>query len=1030
MGHGRAMTAAEVVAKWRGVELSERAASHEHFIDLCRLLGQPTPADVDKTGAEYTFEKSVAVTGAASKGSKGAGGFADVWWRGKFAWEYKRKGKYKNLDEAYRQLCQYREALENPPLLVVSDIGRTEIHTNFTGTAKQIHVIELEELDRAENLDLLRRIFTEPASLRPEVTTATVTAEAAARIGEIAQSLRERGHEPHAAAHFLMKCMFCLFAEDVGLLPKELFTTLLKQWHGRSVELRDILTELFGKMRSGGAFGVESIAWFNGGLFDEAEALELTEGEAQILLQAALQDWSSVEPAIFGTLFERSLDPSKRAQIGAHYTSREDIMLVIEPVIMRPLRRRWAEVRGACDELMSKRDQAAAIQQQRRLKKGERGAGWYVKKIEEGLQGFLHDLGEVRVLDPACGSGNFLYVAIQELLYLEKEVIRYGADAGVGLLPTVRPTQLHGIEINPYAAELAQVVIWIGYLQWMRENGFNAPRDPILEPLQTIECRDAILAWADEEGQAIAAWREGAVCQGPAEWPTADYIVGNPPFLGAKLFRKNGLEDAYIENVQRSFDLPRTVDLCCYWFELGSSAIVRDSRVRVGLLATQGIRGGDNRRVLERVKEHGDIFMAWSDKDWILDGAAVHVSIIGFDSGQEQTRELNGERTAEEINANLRAGINTGEAEGLVENRGISFMAGIKVGAFDIDWETAKTLLGQPNPQNTSNLDVLHPWYNGLDVTRRAQGNWIIDFRTEEDIAIAALYEAPFAYVEREVKPSRVKNKQARRARLWWLHGDVGRRVREKVLSKEKYIGTPRVTKHRLFAWLDKEVLPDAQLIVFARSDDYFFGVLHSSVHELWARRMGTQLREAESGFRYTPTTCFETFALPWRPGAEAVGSNAYERIAAAARELNELRERWLNPPEWIGEVAAAVDEEEDFSGVEAAARVLLRESAIMARAARDGRLKKRTLTNLYNERPTWLRLAHRRLDEAVLGAYKEVDAAGGWEASWAAVWEATGAGQALAEGDAGAGSRAAVEERVLGNLLRLNGERGGGEKS
>jgi len=169
---------------------------------------------------------------------------------------------------------------------------------------------------------------------------------------------------------------------------------------------------------------------------------------------------------------------------------------------------------------------------------------------------------------------------------------------------------------------------------------------------------------------------------------------------------------------------------------------------------------------------------------------------------------------------------------------------------------------------------------------------------------------------------------------------------------------------------------------------------------------------------------------LPWRPGAEAVGSNAYERIAAAARELNELRERWLNPPEWIGEVAAAVDEEEDFSGVEAAARVLLRESAIMARAARDGRLKKRTLTNLYNERPTWLRLAHRRLDEAVLGAYKEVDAAGGWEASWAAVWEATGAGQALAEGDAGAGSRAAVEERVLGNLLRLNGERGGGEKS
>ena len=341
MADGRAMTASGLAAKWRGAKLSERAASQEHFIDLCRLLGQPTPAEVDGTGAEYTFEKSAAVTGAASKGSKGEGGFADVWWRGKFAWEYKRKGKYKNLEEAYRQLCQYREALENPPLLVVSDIGRTEIHTNFTGTAKQVHVIELEELDRPEKLDLLRRVFTAPESLRPAVTTATVTAEAAARIGQIAQSLRERGHDPHTAAHFLMKCMFCLFAEDVGLLPAGLFAKLLRQWHGQPEQLRDVLTELFGKMRTGGAFGMESIAYFNGGLFDEAAALELTEGEGKILLEAALEDWSSVEPAIFGTLFERSLDPSKRAQIGAHYTSREDIMLVIEPVIMGPLRRRW-----------------------------------------------------------------------------------------------------------------------------------------------------------------------------------------------------------------------------------------------------------------------------------------------------------------------------------------------------------------------------------------------------------------------------------------------------------------------------------------------------------------------------------------------------------------------------------------------------------------------------------------------------------------------------------------------------------------
>jgi len=664
------LTPAQFIEKWRRAELSERAASQEHFLDLCRLLGQPTPAEHDATGAEYTFEKAVPVLGPASKGSKGDYGFVDVWWRGKFGWEYKRKGKYTSLDEAYRQLCQYREALENPPLLIVCDIARIEIHTNFTGTAKVVHTIELDRLAEPESLDLLRRVFTDPASFRPTLTAAKVTEDIADRIGGIAQPLRERGHDPHAVAHFLMKCMFCLFAEDVGLLPKDLFARVLKRAADNPDHFAPWLDELFDAMRVGGFFWGEEIQRFNGGLFDDSAAIALTAPEIGALLLAARQDWSSVEPAIFGTLFERSLDPSKRAQIGAHYTSRDDIMLIVEPVVMRPLRREWADARAEVEAQLDRRAKA-------KTKKTKDAAD---RAIADALDGFLERLASVRILDPACGSGNFLYVAIQQLLDLEKEVLTFAAQERIGqggLIPRIRPTQLLGIEINAYAAELAQVVIWIGYLQWMRDNGFNPPRDPVLDPLQTIEERDAILAWRDAAGKPIPKYAPAAACAGKADWPEADFIIGNPPFLGSKLFRKHGLPDDYIASMYASFDLPNTSDLCCYWFELARRAVERGEGVRAGLLATQGIRGGDNRAVLKRIKDTGDIFMAWSDREWILDGAAVQVSIVGFDDGSEEERTLDATPVSD-INADLSAGANLTQAKRLSENAGIAYMADTK----------------------------------------------------------------------------------------------------------------------------------------------------------------------------------------------------------------------------------------------------------------------------------------------------------------------------------------------------------------
>jgi hypothetical protein len=401
------LSVADFVAKWRASSRTERAASQEHFIDLCRLLGQQTPNEADPSGEFYAFEK-----GAEKLG--GGDGFADVWQRGRFGWEY--KGKRKDLVAAYRQLLLYREDLENPPLLVVCDLDRFEVHTNYTDTRKRVFAFTLADLLKGEPtatcpvppLDVLRALFTDPARLRPEQISAQVTERAAAEFAKLAESLRTRGADPEQAARFLMRLLFCLFAEDIGLLPKGLFTTLVERTRTRPTEFEARLKQLFAAMSSGGAFGVEDIRHFDGGLFGDDATLPLSASDLAVLRAAGALDWSSVEPAIFGTLFERSLDPAKRSQIGAHYTSKDDILLLVEPVLMGPLRRRWAAVQAKAREIIARRDAAtggAKTTQQNALR--------------TLLLAFDAELARVRVLDPACGSGNFLYVALRTLLDLE-----------------------------------------------------------------------------------------------------------------------------------------------------------------------------------------------------------------------------------------------------------------------------------------------------------------------------------------------------------------------------------------------------------------------------------------------------------------------------------------------------------------------------------------------------------------------------------------------------------------------------------
>ncbi|HET7665856.1 MAG TPA: DNA methyltransferase, partial [Mycobacterium sp.] len=828
----------EFQRKWRHAAVTERSGAQQHFLDLCELVGAPKPMDVDPDGAFYTFERG-------AEKLDGSNGWADVWYRDHFAWEYKGPGR--DLAKAYRQLNQYRENLDNPPLLVVSDLDTIEVHTNFTGTAKQVHRLTLDTIGDADSLRVLRALFFAPDELRPTDTPEAVTKAAAERFGELAKQVQARGHDPQAVAHFLVQLLFCLFAEDIGLLPNRIFSRMLSFARQHPGQFRAETQKLLEAMGSGGTLAYEVIPHFNGGLFRDVDAIELTPAEIDELDAASRLDWSQVEPAIFGTLFERSLDPVARSQYGIHYTGRDDIERVVEPVVLAPLRRRWEAVQTEIDDLVSRRDAAKTAKT-----RGDRQ-----RDIVRALDGFTDELAGVTILDPACGSGNFLYVALNGLLDLEKGALAYAAGtAGLPMgFPKVGPQQVTGMELNAYAQELAQVVIWIGYLQWMIGNGFGW-REPVLRDLDTIRLQDALIDTRNGSAQRTA-------------WPAAQFIIGNPPFLGDKVMGQElGME--YVGKLRSIYKnaLPAGVDLACYFFEQAREAIEENRSDRAGLLATNSIRGGANRRILDRIKESGDIFMAWSDEEWVLAGAQVRISIVGFDDGQEEIRELNGE-SVRQINADLTSTTDITQAARLPENRSIAFLGVQKGGPFDIPGTVAREWLNLPvNPNGQSNSDVIKPRMNGYDIMRRNQDNWIVDFGPDMTEAEAAMFERPFEHVLANVKPKRDTNPRRSYREKWWIHTEPRQGLRAKLKGLERFICTPTVSKYRVFVWANETIVPDHQLIVFAREDDYFFGVLHSRAHEVWSLRMGTWLGKGNDP-RYTPTTTFETFPLPWPPGEE-----------------------------------------------------------------------------------------------------------------------------------------------------------------
>src|SRR5882724_9614230 len=815
--------------KWKATNLKERSAAQEHFIDLCRLLGEQTPAEADPDGAWYCFERG------ASK-LTGSDGWADVWKRGSFSWEY--KGKHKDLKAAYVQLQQYSVALENPPLLVLCDMDRFRIHTNWTNTVQKTYDITLDDLHEPDQRHLLKWIFSDPERLKPGKTRQALTEEAAEQFASLAQRLRTRGHHPQAVAHFINRLVFCMFAEDIGLLPNAMFSRMLEHAAKRPTEFVDLAQDLFRAMQSGGRVGFEHVEWFNGGLFDTDEVLPLDQEDTALVLKAARLDWSDIDPSIFGTLFERGLDPDKRSQLGAHYTDRDKIMMLVEPVVIRPLQAEWETIKAQIAEQMEKAHKAKAA--------STRTRAW--KAAETLHNRFLERLKQVRVLDPACGSGNFLYLALLALKDLEHKANLDAEALGLGRqFPAIGPECVKGIEVNPYAAELARVTVWIGEIQWMRRNGFELERQPILRPLDTIECRDAVMNPDSTE----------------PEWPEAEFIVGIPPFLGGKLMR-SGLGDHDVETLFALYRrrVPPEADLVTYWFEKARAQVESGQTKRVGLVATNSIRGGANRCVLDRIVSESGIFEAWSDEPRVIDGASVRVSLICFGATDDAPR-LDG-RPASRINADLTAGaVDLTTAKGLDENRGVSFMGDTKGGAFDVPGELARAWLQLPtNPNGRRNAEVLRPWRNGQDITRRSADKWVIDFGWEMSEQEASLFEAPFEHVKARVLPERSKNRRESYRMRWWRHVEPRPALMSKLAQLKRYIVTPTVAKHRVFVWLDSALAPDHQLIAITRDDDTTFGILHSRFHELWALGLCTWLGVGNDP-RYTPSTTFETFPFP-----------------------------------------------------------------------------------------------------------------------------------------------------------------------
>jgi len=930
----------EFIDRWEPSGGAERSNYQSFLIDLCDLLEVPRPDPAVDHNHEnaYVFERSITFpNGDGTSTTK----YIDLYKRGCFILETKqgvereeteeeaalseaakerRKKRKKGhglrgsrawdrvMRKARGQAETYARGLpaeeSRPPFVVVIDVGHCiELYSEFTRTGgtyvpfpdPRTHRITIKDLAKPEVRETLRTLWLDPMELDPSRKSARVTRDIASKLARLAKSLEEAQHRPKLVAEFLMRCLFTMFAEDIHLLPNGAFTKLLEGLREKPEGFKLTVEGLWKTMNDGGFSPIilEKILRFNGGLFKDQHALDLTRDQLELLIEAAKADWRDVEPAIFGTLLERALDPRERHKLGAHYTPRAYVERLVIPTIVEPLRDEWEAVQAAAYTL-AEQDKD--------------------KEARKEVDRFHHRLCNVRVLDPACGSGNFLYVTLEHLKRLEGEVFNTLTELGEehlfeGEEITVSPRQLLGIELNPRAAAITELVLWIGYLQWHhRTHGDTNPPEPIIKDFHNIECRDAVLDYDDkrvvidpETNRQVTRWDGHTTKPHPvtgeevpdetartpvyeyinprkAEWPEADFVVGNPPFIGAALMRQ-ALGDGYTETIRKTIsEVPESCDYVMYWWNHAAELLGTGAIRRFGLIATNSLRQTFNRRVIEQHmsgQKAISLLFAIPDHPWVdsSDGAAVRISMTvcgtdielgilqeSIDEQRDGSDEVNiiFRQAVGKINPSLTIGPNVGACVPLKSNSELSNRGVQLIGSGFILTDEEAQQLGKNSDKALR--EHIREYRNGRDLTQVPRGVFVIDLYGLNEEDVRNRFPRVYQWILERVKPERDQNKRKGYREKWWIFGEPRADLRASLDGLARYVSTVETSKHRFFQFLDREILPDNMLVNIAMDDAYALGTLSSRIHVAWALAQGGTLEDRP---RYNKTRCFETFPFP-----------------------------------------------------------------------------------------------------------------------------------------------------------------------
>ncbi|MGA9381218.1 MAG: DNA methyltransferase [Phormidium sp.] len=810
-----------------------------------RLFQAFNHAGYKEAGAELEYR--VKAKGKTTK-------FADLLWRPRLLLEMKKRGE--KLEKHYQQAFEYWLELvpQRPKYVVLCNFDEFWIYDFDIQLREPVDQVRLEELgDRFTALNFLFPENRQPLFNNNKID---VTRTAADKVAQVFNRLVQRGEKVENAQRFILQCVVALFAEDIDLLPRGLFTEFLSECQTNRVSSYDLIGGLFRQMGTQRPAPKDSryrdVPYFNGGIFSTIEPIHLTRSEIDLLLEAAAERWSKVEPAIFGALFESSMGKEERHALGAHYTSEADIQKVVLPTIIRPWRER-IEAANTLKDLLSLRQ----------------------------------ELINFKILDPACGSGNFLYVSYRELKRLEAELLEKihqkstRAANVIGTMSLVKTSQFYGIDIKPFAVELAKVTLMLAKKLALDEENhllnvaqMNLPLDmdqalPLDNLDQNIRCDDALFC----------------------EWEIVDAIIGNPPFLGGKHIRLV-LGDKYVDRIFTKFpDVKDSVDFCTYWFRLAHNHL--GENCRAGLVATNSISQGKSRKAaLDYITQNGGcIYDVISTQPWSGE-AKVHISIINWLKTSE-TKELIyriDHKIVPNITSSLKAEVDVSQAVRLKANLNLCFQGVIPVGKGFLVTESQVNKWIQSDPKN---CEVLNLFSMGANLAQNINGKpdrWIIDFN-DLNLEEASDYELPFNYVKTHVKPERESNRDAKAREYWWRFLRSRPEMRKALASLPYCFAVPEVSKWAIFIPSPSEWLPGNKTKVVASDDFYVLGILTSSTHRIW---MHAQKSTLKADIAYTHNTCFETFPFP-----QNCPEKIKTEIRAAMQAIHDYRTEQMERKQW-----------------------------------------------------------------------------------------------------------------------------------